>query len=360
MATIHDVARAAGVSTATVSRVVNHPERVDPTTRRRVEDVILEYKYRPNQIARGLARKSSRTIGVVVNWFGPEYYGTMLDGAVAALRPLKYHAIAESSRQSPDGELQAHESLLARQCEAVILHSGLLDDDALAKLLKEHENTIVMNRRVPGFEDRCVYFDNREGGRKAAHYLIDKGHQRVAMVTGPTKFHETVERRDGFLHGLAEQGHSIPNDWIVESDFSVDGGVKAMEALLELPEQPSAVFFQNDEMVAGALETCRRRRMRVPEDISFLGFDGIQIAKLLSPQLSTVVQPLFDIGRTAALMAHALAKKQAMPKENSQRVFMPKVVERDSVMSLRKISEVSPIPTRALSRLPEPIGAHGT
>jgi len=331
VATINDVAQAAGVSTATVSRVINHPERVDENTRGMVKTVISKLNYRPNEVARGLASQSSRTIGVVVNWFGSSYYGSMLDGAVAALRQVNFHTIAESSEESADGELRAWDSLLRRQCDALIVHSDFLDDATLAKLMDEHPTAVLMNRSLTSHESRCVYLDNEHGGVVAANYLLANNHTNLAMVTGPENFYESRARARGFTKTLAENG--LPEPMVVRGDFLEAGGAQAMEQVLSAKQKITAVFFHNDEMAAGGLQACRQHGVRVPEEMSVFGFDDVDLAHYLTPQLTTVRQPLFDIGHAAAQLAHSLANPPALEDASPtiKRVFEPELVERASV-----------------------------
>ncbi len=169
MVTIAQVAVYAGVSTATVSRALNKPDLVDEKTKAKVRVAVDELGYRPNQVARGLASRSSRTIGVVINCFNSPYYGHMIQGAEKALRTISYKTIAESSGENAGGEKAAWDSLLDRQCEAIILHADALSDDELSELFKARPMTVLMNRYHPDFEDQCVYLDNK---KKAGNWQV--------------------------------------------------------------------------------------------------------------------------------------------------------------------------------------------
>tara|TARA_R110000751_G_scaffold271365_2_gene371382 strand:- start:225244 stop:226251 length:1008 start_codon:yes stop_codon:yes gene_type:complete len=331
MVTILQVSRQAGVSTATVSRVINNPEVVGIRTRERVQEVIQRLGYRPNLVARDLASRSSRTIGVVINNFSSVYYGLMLEGVELALRKVGYKTIAESSQATSEGERQAWFSLLDRQCDGVVIHSDNLEDDELAVLLDRQPTSVLLNRYLKSHADRCVYLDNVQGGRLAAEYLISKGHRRIATITGPTKFYQTNDRLKGLHEGLAQAGITLDPDLVAEGDFHEAGGETATAHLLDTQKPFTALFCHNDEMAAGAMETCRRRGIRVPEEISILGFDDVNVASHLTPKLTTVRQPLREIGAAAGILAHSLATGEAA-NSGLQTVFEAEIVERATVM----------------------------
>lgn len=325
-----DVARHAGVSTATVSRVVNKTAVVDELTQRQVQEAISALRYRPNAMARGLAARSSRTVGIIINRFSSSYYGEMLDGAEGALTEQGFKMLAESTQERAQGEREAWQSLMDRQCDAVIVHSDNLDDKELTKWMTEHPRSVLMNRYVDAFPDRCIHLDNRRGGALAARYLMDKEHRHIAMVTGPTSFYEVQDRTAGFLEAFGRNAETVSPLLVLESDFREQGGYDAMVRLLEGDAAFSAVFFQNDDMAAGALEACRHRGVRVPNDVSIIGFDDIVIARHLFPKLTTIRQPLFEIGAAAGRLAHALATGSD-EVDDIKKTFEAEVVERASV-----------------------------
>lgn len=333
MVTIVDVARRAGVSTATVSRVVNNPAIVEKKTRESVQAIIAETDYRPNAIARGLVSQSSKTIGVVINQFSSSYYGRMLDGVESALSEVGFKTIAESSRQSAEGELSAIASLVDRQCECIVLHSDKLEDKQLVVLLSKYPNLILMNRLLEGFEERCIYIDNTQLGKVAASYLCAAQHKDFAVVTGPMTFFGSRNRLDGFKSGVKAHGYSIDPDLIIEGDFSSSGGRIAMEQILASEKTVSAIFFMNDEMAAGAIDVCLESGVSLPEEISILGCDDLDIAKFLYPKLTTLHQPLIEVGKAAGLLAHSIATHADL--SNCKRIFDATVIERASVMSLK-------------------------
>ncbi|MEM8801079.1 MAG: LacI family DNA-binding transcriptional regulator [Pseudomonadota bacterium] len=324
-----DVSRIAGVSTATVSRVLNNPDIVDEKTRRDVRKVINLLGYRPNVVARGLASRSSRTIGVVVNRFSTDYYGQMVDGVEQAMRERNFNTIAESSRQSKSGEMAALMSLIDRQCDAVVLHSDATPDDELAALMKAHPQIIVMNRQLKGYEHRCVYLDSVHGGALAAKALHDAGHRHFASVLGPPCFHQSTDRLAGFSNELKNLGHEPGCHHLLYGDFGPESGYRAMKQIIEQLPHVTGVFFHNDEMALGALDACYDSGKQVPHDYSIIGFDDLKVARHCHPKLTTVRQPLNEIGIAAGRLAHAMVCNKNT--EDAQRVFRPELILRGSV-----------------------------
>ena len=326
MVTMADVASHAGVSKATVSRAYSQPEIVDKQTLELVQVAAAELRYRPNEMARGLASRSSKSVGVVINRFDSIYYGALLQGAEKAISAQGFKMLAESSHERAEGEREAWSSLLERQCEAVIVHSDKLEDDELGQWMQDHPTAVLMNRLLPEFRDRCIHLDNCRGGALAARYLYDKGHRKIAMVTGPARFYEVRDRSAGFTQTLR---HHDLTPIIVESDFLVQGGYDSMVQLLESGNSFTSVFFQNDEMATGAMEACREAGVNVPQDLSMIGFDDIPTSRHLTPKLTTIHQPLRDIGHAAGRLAHALVT--GIATSDIPRVFEAEVVERASV-----------------------------
>lgn len=335
MVTMADVARRAGVSKATVSRAFSQPEVVDKGTRAIVRAAVAELGYRPNEMARGLASRSSKTVGVVINRFDSPYYGALLAGAEKAIAAEGFKMLAESTHERAEGEREAWLSLLERQCEAVVIHSDSLDDDELSTWMASHPNSVLMNRFLPGFEDRSIHLDNQRGGALAATYLYDNGHRKIAMVTGPSRFYEVRDRSTGFFETLRGLG---VEPTVIESDFLVQGGYDSIDALLGRDPTITGVFFQNDEMALGAMEACHERGVVVPDDLSIIGFDDIPTARHLRPKLTTIRQPLGDIAAAAGRLAHALAVGTP-DTSDIPRVFEAEVIERASVVEVKQMSK---------------------
>jgi len=334
LVTMSDVSIAAGVSTATVSRVINHPEIVDARTRDKVQAAIATLNYRRNEVARGLASQSSRTIGFVVNTFASNYFGRMMEGASMALRDRGFHTIVESSNLSIDGERLSVESLISRQVDALVLYSYQLTDDEVCELMTSCPTIVLIDRLLPGFEDRCVSVDNRRGGAIVAQHLLDHGHKNVAIIEGHDFIDGTALRTKGFTHVLKAAKLSVGSGKIAKGDYSFLGGYKCMKTLLESGQKFTAVFAHNDQMASGAIDACHDAGLSVPDDVSIVGFDDLDVASYVSPKLTTVSLPLEKMGKAAAELAHGLATGKSPAQLSQQRFFAPEMVTRKSVARL--------------------------
>jgi LacI family transcriptional regulator len=332
ISTIDDVAREAGVSKATVSRVIAGRSSVNPDLAERVRSAMQALNFHPNVVAQTLATRRSRTIGMVVNDFYGPYYGLMMTGVENECDAHGYQMMVASGHAQAERESAAVSLLLQRQCEAVILHADGLRDDALEELAHRTEDRIVIiNRLVPALAENCIYTDDRTGGALAARHLLDHGHRKVACITGPLRLHEARERLEGFCTTMAEAGVAPGDDMIIEGDFTERGGSRAVSTLLDRPpgQRPTALFCQNDQMAAGAMMLCRERALTLPHELSIVGFDDIEFAQFLYPRLTTVRQPLDAMGRVA--VRHILAKTGLVPRAPASLVFQPFLIVRDSV-----------------------------
>ncbi len=259
----------------------------------------------------------------------------MLDGVEEALVEYGYKTLAESSRETAEGENQALLSLIDRQCDALVIHTNKLTDIELAQYQNKARPIVFMNRKVQACENESIYLDNKSAGQLAASYLLQKGHTSFAMVTGPKSYHESVSRTNGFISTLKEHAITIDKDCIIESDFTVQGGYDSLCRLLKQQKHFTAIFFHNDEMAAGAYKACREHGIAIPSQISILGFDDAVIASHLTPGLTTIEQPLAEIGRASGLLALSLLKNKPEIFQGSK-LFTATVKERDSVKDINR------------------------
>ena len=332
MVGLKDVAALAGVSTATVSRVINATSPVNVETRDVVEKAIRDLNYRPNRAAQMLKMQTSQTIGVVVNRFDSPYFGAILEGVDQALRGVGFKTIAEASNETEKGQIDALASLSARQCESFVVHADAVQEDKLIELLQHYPTAVVVNREVPGYETRCVKLDNIRAGEKAAEHLLQMGHTDIATVTGPLHLNEIHDRHTGFTSTLEKHGHALNPDLIYRGNLSPSGGYSAVNELLDASTSATAVFFHNDMMAAGGMQACYERGIYVPQDLSFIGFDDLDFAQFMNPPLTTVRQPMREIGAAAGQLAHALLGPD-FDASATLRPFKADVIERASVLN---------------------------
>ena len=278
--------------------------------------------------------KSRTRIGIVINKYGSSYYGRILDGAGSQLQLYGYNAIVQSSNVSTFGERQAWESLLDCDCDGLIVHSDALPDKHLASMMAKTPMAVLMNRLLPGFESRCVYVDQHQGGKLAGMHLLELGHTELAMITGPGKFRETAERTAGFIQALDTAGVLLDRERVVEGDFHFQCGVDAIYHLCDSGKPFTAVFVHNDPMAMGALEACRKLNIQVPEELSIIGYDDSNWARYSSPSLTTIRQPKREKGSRAAQIVHSLlegaAHAEKLPADFGR--ILPELVVRESVL----------------------------
>jgi LacI family transcriptional regulator len=303
MATIRDVARESGFSVATVSYVLNNgPRTVRPRTRERVLAVMRELDYHPNAMARGLVSRRLHTVGVLFGQIETTvvtnpYAASLLPGILSAAAACGYNVTLFPEQW--EGESQSASSLRDRRTDGLLLVSPLTDSDMLNAVAMLDIPAIAISSARDGYGIPTVDVDNRLGGRLAAEHLMALGHQRIAHIHGKENHSSVPERREGFLGALKERGIYIAPEYLVAADYSGRATTEQIVELLQLPTPPTAIFAGNDIIAIKILEIARELNISVPEQLSVIGFDDIPSATLVSPSLTTVRQPLFDIGQCA-------------------------------------------------------------
>lgn len=329
MATIYEVSELAGVSLATVSRVMNDSGRVSDKTREKVLAAMRELDYRPNTVAQSLASNRSNCVGVLVSEVSGPIFGSMLSGIENELRSAGKFTIFATGHSDEQKEYEAIRFLISRNCDALILHVEAVSDEYL---LEQKDGTLpflLMNRIVPGLENNCIALDNEQGGYAATKMLLEAGHRDIAYISGPLSWGDASARLAGHKRALKEYGQRFDERLLVEGDYQEITGSNAMTQLLQQGIPFSAVACANDDMAAGAIEMIRGRGMSIPEDMSIVGFDNAPISRHLYPKLSTINFPIEDMGRMAARWV----LQQVYDKNGAeiQRVFEPRLIERASV-----------------------------
>lgn len=335
MATIRTVADHAGVSTATVSRVMNTPQQVSEHTRARVETAMRELNFSRNSVAASLVTRRSDCIGLIVGGLSGAFFAPLVNIVEETVSAAGSYLIVSCGKDSPEEVLAALQFLRQRQCDAIILFPGELPDAALAALLREQANVVVIHRSVAGFEDRCVQVDNAAGARLAARHLLDCGHRDIGVISGPATNPESVQRLAAFADTLAGAGVPLDPALVFAGDFRLASGRQGMAALLAGGKPLSAVFCLSDQMAFGALDYCRAVGVAVPERLSLLGFDDVEFAELMHPRLTTVRQPIDLLARTAVEIALRLSRlSPSSAPSGPQALLTPQLMLRDSVRRL--------------------------
>jgi DNA-binding LacI/PurR family transcriptional regulator len=304
--TSYDVARAAGVSQTTVSFVLNEVEgaSISDETRQRVLAVAEELGYVPDAAAQALGRGRTHIIGVVVTTLADPFIGTIVQIIESAAHEQGYTVILASSDDIPEREIEAVRMLQSRRVDGVIVTSsrvGALYQERLAQL---NVPVVLINSLVQhnGRYTFSIGVDNRHGGWLAAGHLIQRGHRRIAYVASPADRGDNMERMAGYRDVLREGGIEFDSSLVVQGTGRAGCGQRALHALLSLNDPPSAAFCYNDMTAIGLMDAARGAGLFLPQDLAIVGFDDIAFAQLSHPRLTTIAQPMAELGEGAVEM----------------------------------------------------------
>ncbi|MBJ3815434.1 HTH-type transcriptional regulator GalS [Shimwellia pseudoproteus] len=332
MITIRDVARQAGVSVATVSRVLNNSPLVSQQTRQTVTDAVAHLGYRPNANAQALATQVSDTIGVVVMDVSDPFFGALVKAVdTVAQQHHKYVLIGNSYHQA-EKERDAIEVLLRQRCNALIVHAKRLSDRELSEFMAQIPGMVLINRLLPGYSHRCISLDNVSGAMMATRTLLNHGHRRIGYLASSHAIDDDDQRRSGWQQALEGAGVLPQPGWIGVGSPDLQGGEAAMVELLSRNQRLTAVFAYNDSMAAGALMALKDNGIMIPQQCSVIGFDDIPIARYTDPQLTTVRYPIVSMAKMATELA--LKGASGTLDAGASHCFMPTLVRRHSVAQI--------------------------
>lgn len=325
VSTLEEVAKAAGVSRSTVSRVINNHPNVNRTTRFRVQEAIKQCGYRPNAVARSLATNKTHILAMVIpeaitKLFTDAYFPLMLRGATEGCNRRGYQLILSLFTTSVDQHEMHDRVLRSGYLDGVITANAALDDHMIPVLLEDAIPFMNIGRHP---DDRVPYVDsdNIGGARTATEHVIRLGHQRIATITGPLHMTPAQDRLQGFMEVMAAHHLRVDEGAVGEGDFTEAGGRAAMLRLLSV--QPTAVFVASDSMAIGAIKAIRDTGLRVPEEISIVGFDDIPSAVTIEPELTTVRQPIERLGQLAVEMLIDRLDRNEAGTTRIERIVLP-------------------------------------
>jgi LacI family transcriptional regulator len=319
--TIREIADLAGVSIATVSRVVNGRGDVAPETRELVMRVVQEHGYMTNRSARALSGGRTGHIGLTIPLMRGDYFAAILEGALEAVYEEDMQLILYTTLHEHDREVSVLERLSDGATDGAIILLPLESSGELVALQESGFPFVVVDPRIP-LDDGipAVSAAHRAGALAATEHLLSLGHRRIGHISGPAGWAATTERIEGYHSALAVAGVMPTSELIVEGNFEAPTGVAAANVLLDLPDPPTAIFSANDNMAAGVLQVAHERGLTVPGDLSVVGFDDADLASILSPGLTTVRQPLAELGRTGvSLLKRMLERQRVAPPPSGAR-----------------------------------------
>ena len=335
MATIKDVARIAGVSVATVSRVVNDGPKVGDKTRRRVRKIMNELGYVPNANARALVTRKTAVVGVVVAEIMDPFFALLAHGVEDAVRNQRGQVLLSAGACNEEEERRAIATLLEHRCDAMVVHSKYLSDEELIAYANQVSGFVVINRYIHAISERCVWLDNLKAGQTMANYMLDEcGHKDIAVLTSHLHINDPKDRLEGVLSVYQSAGINVDNDRIIAEAPDMEGGERGARELLG--KQYTALLCYNDAMAAGAMTILFEQGFRVPEDISIIGFDDILLSRYCRPKLTTLSYPIEDMAAHAASLALTLAKQEESDEFDQilKGLYDATLVKRESVKSL--------------------------
>jgi LacI family transcriptional regulator len=328
MITQQDVAERAGVSTTTVSHVINGTRFVSEELRQRVYLAMEALDYQPNVVARNLRRQRTHNIAVIVPDIAYPFLAEVARGIEDGGFHLGYKAILCASHEDPDKERSCFDLALTRQVDGIILVAAGEDSEPILVSLDRGIPVVVCNRELPGADVDTVVVDNETCGVRAATHLISLGHWRIGCIAGPAGLAIGEERTEGYRRALRDAGMPLQEELVTRGDFRNRGGFDAMNQLLDLDQPPTAVFACNDLMAMGAICAASKRRLQIPEDVAIIGCDDIALAAFTNPSLTTIRLPKYEMGSAAVEMLVARVEKERAAVE--RRVLPVELVIRDS------------------------------
>ena len=328
--TIGDVARHAGVSAMTVSRVINDGPNVRDATRQRVIEAIRVLDYAPNQAARSLASAQSLKIGLLYNNPSAAYLSEVLLGGLDQSSKAGAQLVVEKCY--PDAEAEALDRLLSSGVDGVLLPAPLCDSAAILQWLDEAGLPgVAIASSQPDDSLSAIGIDDAAAARAMTLHLLDLGHRRIGFVHGPSDHASAALRRQGWLQALSERGIATDDSLIVQGSYTYHSGLDAADQLLSLPLPPTAIFASNDDMAAAAIAVAHRRGLDVPRDLTVVGFDDTALATTVWPPLTTIRQPVSDMSRQAvSILIDLIRRRSDEPSLGARELLDFTLIQRQS------------------------------
>lgn len=298
--TITDVANRAGVSKTTVSHVINDTRFVEEDTKQRVLEAIADLGYRPSTVARSLTTKRTETIGVIISEASNHFFAEILSGIEDVIRPQGYALVVCNTAEILEREAHYLDLLLRQRVDGIIAAATSQRWEVLAQAEVQHTPVVFMDRWFEQMDGPFVGVDNEKGAYLGTRHLIERGYGQIGILAGFQRLSTMRERLAGFRRALQEYSIPLPEEWVINSPLSVEGGHDAMRRMLSLRKRPTAVFINNNLLSLGALLAINELGLRCPADVAVIGFDDHPWAVVSNPPLTVVRQPARQLGQAAA------------------------------------------------------------
>lgn len=329
MTTIKDVAQAADVSTATVSHVINGTRYVSDEVQQRVLQAMERLNYQPNAVARGLRTKRTRLLALVIPDITNPFFTDLARGFQDAADQSGYVVILCNTDRTIERELRFLDMLRQQRVDGLVLNPSTVTAEDLKRLLKAQVVVVLIGSQIDDPEFDLVMVDNVRAGSDAVQYLIDLGHRRIGLVCGSLSTSSGLQRYQGYCQAMETNDLLVQDDWIAEGSFTHDGGYACMQRILSQRPLPTAVFAASDVMALGAKKAIEDAGLRIPEDISLIGFDDIPKVAWATPKLTTISQPRYQMGwESARLLIDRIEGN--IPPDRQKLVMEHQLVVRES------------------------------
>lgn len=326
--TIYDVAREANVSMATVSRVVNGNPNVKPSTRKKVLEAIEKLGYRPNAVARGLASKKTTTVGVIIPDISSIFFSELARGIEDIATMYKYNIILSNSDRKKEKELNLIDTMLEKQVDGILFMGSHVTEEYVEQFSTASVPVVLAAAYDETDKIPSVNIDYELAAYEATTFLLERGHKQVAFVTSHDDIVTNVLKYHGYEKALKEHGIAVDEQYVVKCDYTYDGGIEGIKQLLSREIKPTAVFVASDEMAIGVIHGAQDHGLQVPDDLEVFGFNNTRLATMVRPTLTTIIQPMYDIGAVAMRL---LTKYMNKEEVEDKKVILPhRIIERNS------------------------------
>ncbi|MBI9098960.1 MAG: LacI family DNA-binding transcriptional regulator [Spirochaetaceae bacterium] len=340
MPNIREVAKRAGVSVATVSRVLNHPERVSPQTKDRIDKIMVEMDFSPNVFARSLNLKRSNSIALIIPDIQNPQNMEIARGVERVAHQKGYNLLLCNTEKDREKEQSYIRMLMEKKIDGIILAFTLLLQADFDEIQKKNIPIILFGQNVLKKNISSVYSDFKEGAFIAVSHLIELGFKRIAYICGGEDHLENRDKTLGYKEALLKAGDKVSEEMIFQGKDDIDSGYLAALKLLKQTPRPDAVFVANDLMAMGAIDALRTEGIRVPEDISIIGYDNIKMSALIEPKLTTVSWPVYKMGLISARILIEEVENSGDVKMTQNIFLSPKLKIRKSCGHEARVSEI--------------------
>ena len=337
--TIYDIAKEAGVSASTVSRVLTGSASVRQEKKQRIQEIIDKYNFKPNALAKGLSDTATNTIGIIAADVRNPYYSALFVACELAAEKAGYNVALANSLNEKEKEIKMLDLYLQQKMDAIILMGGRVDDlitdDAYAEKVRNVCKTtpVIVTGKLDKAPVHCVTIDEAEGMNLVMQHLINLGHEKIALVGGEMKVASTYYKYQRYQENLKKYGIEVRGEYVVNGSYDPDAGYMATNRILDMQDRPTAIIAINDFAASGALRSIREHHLHVPKDISVISFDNTYITDLTVPKLTSIDYNYEDYGEKLINTAIAVSKGE---KVDDMQMVTPSLVLRDSTGSCKK------------------------